>query len=241
MYTTARNSPTPSIWQRLWNPLKYHQQRAEQLWQVTLVREAERWRERYEDYRGAAVDDLESWLENSLPDLTTLLAGTIQPADFVKRWSVPEVADIAAEGRLTDKTRPEVKRGLFDLAITQSDLYLRAKEDARSDLHLFRVVCLFSVCLLVVLALLVLGLSPAADNPVAGLGNLAFAAVLLVPPAVSLFVYSRLLHTHYFHQWDHSDQRVRLTAATHAYETYEEIVRMQERLKSGGTPATPAA
>jgi len=241
MDTTAASPRMPGFWQRLWNPFRYHQVRAEQLWQITLLREAERWRERYEDYRGAAVDDLESWLASNLPDLSALLAGTVQPADFVKRWGMPQTENVAAEGKLTDKTRPEVKRGLFDLAVAQSDIYLRGEEDAAADLYLFRVTCLFTVCLLTVMALVALGLSPQADNAVAGLGDLAFAGILLVPPTVSLFVYSRLMHAHYLHRWSYGDQRTRLAAATHAYETYEEIRRMQERLRLKETPATAQA
>jgi len=241
MDTAAASVQMPSIWQRLWNPFKYHQSRAEQLWEVTLLREAERWRERYEDYRGEGLDELESWLENSLPDLTPLLSGTIQAADFVKRWGLPETEAVTAEGRATDRTRPEIKRGLFDLAIAQSDIYLQAEKDTASDLHILRVVCLFAACLLAVLAILAVGLSPRADNPLASLSELSFASILLVPPTVSLFVYSRLMHSHYLRQWDCSDQRTRLTAATHAYETYEEIVRMQERLKLRAAPTAPPA
>jgi hypothetical protein len=187
-----------------------------------------------------------------MPDLTSLLTGVVQPADFVKRWiQTPEALQDGllsgesmgngrrrAGGAVQERENQAKRRRLFDLALMRQDFELRARLAGIAERHHFRVAALLIANVLLLLLLLLLRLATGPDGAADSSGALGFVGILLLFPIASLFAYSRLLHLAHLQRQEIQEQRTRLAAATHAYETYEEIQRLQQRVLQREQKAT---
>jgi membrane protein implicated in regulation of membrane protease activity len=181
-------------------------------------------------------------LEKHLPRLTSLLEGSIQPADFVKQHAkLPSYLDeeqmMSVHQYSSFRFNPFIiehhaqMRELFDLAVAREEIHLEAESELLRRQRFSHILALVLLSLLTLMMLLILGVSPFAISSFVLLDDLTYGSLLLIPLTISLFVYSRLIRNQYEEKQDIDIKRMRLASAIHAYETYEDIHRIQKRVQ----------
>jgi hypothetical protein len=196
-----------------------------------------------------------------LPDLTPLLVGSVQPADFVKQHAslpkkyVEEEYARAFTGlaRRADDNAYYLqfysrimeymsrRRELFRLAVAKEEIHLETESNLILKQHSSHILALVLLTLLALITLLILGVSPYSVAPFVLLDDLTYGSFLLIPITISLFIYSCLIRTHHEEQQAIDVKRTRLASTIHAYETYEDVHRIQRRLQVRSMEATNEA
>jgi hypothetical protein len=226
-------------WERLLEPIESRLRGAEQMYMELFREESRRWHKEV-GWTRAREPEMRIRLARLVPNLEPLLAGVVQPADFVKRW-IESVEKRVPDSQVLFETSPVIeesplepeeiralrKRRAFDLAVAREDLRLRAWLGGIAQRHVYRTAALFVANVLVLLILLILRSS--ARSAIGSAGELLYVSVLLVFPTISLFVYSQFLHWTHLAEQEGKTYQTRLAAATHAYETYEMIQQIRQR------------
>ena len=216
-------------WERLLEPIESRLRGAEQMYMELFREESRRWHKEV-GWTRAREPEMRIRLARLVPNLEPLLAGVVQPADFVKRW-IESVEKRVPDSQVLFETSPVIeesplepeeiralrKRRAFDLAVAREDLRLRAWLGGIAQRHVYRTAALFVANVLVLLILLILRSS--ARSAIGSAGELLYVSVLLVFPTISLFVYSQFLH------WTHLAEQ---EGKTYLTETQKDKARVHE-------------
>lgn len=180
-------------------------------------------------------------LERQLPETTPLLDGTIQPADFVKNFvdkyesdyvfSPPTSTPPPPAPIFTARASLASTRELFYFAVQKQHFFLGARKSTFTDIN-ERFVLLIIVSLTLFTFLLFFSVIFNVSSVFATLDDLSFASVLLLGPILASFSYSKLMQDTHQKLYEIKIMRTRLASASHAYETYEEIKRLQRRIQA---------
>jgi hypothetical protein len=100
-------------------------------------------------------------------------------------------------------------------------------------LHIYpHVIVTIILCSALALGLvIILRTNPSMVEPFRNMDVLTYGSLLLAPFTVSLFVYSIMLRRHHAQRTEMHQKKTKLTSAIHAYETYEDILRIQKRIQ----------
>ena len=177
------------------------------------------------------------------PIWTSLLIGTVQPADFVMQYcelsptearTLERVARRQLAGRSTPEPTPNArerletiinqleadtfaqKQQLFEHAVADKSAELQSQQTKLWAQHTRRVIIISTLTVIAVIGLFVVKLNPNLNNLTMPQSNLGFTSVLLTPITLALFFYARSLHTSLQDKEGVEVQLVRLSAASHA-------------------------
>lgn len=227
-------------WERYLEPIESRLRDAERMYLELFREESQRWHKEV-GWTRAREPEMRIRLARLVPNLEPLLAGVVQPSDFVKRW-IESVEKRVPDSQVLFETSPVIeesplepeeicalrKRRAFDLAVAREDLRLRGWLGGIAQRHVYRATALFVANVLVLLILLLLR-SSGTQSALSSASELMYVSVLLVFPLISLFVYSRFMHWTHLAEQEGKTYQTRLAAATHAYETYEMIQQIRQR------------
>jgi len=155
-----------------------------------------------------------------LPSFYPLLSGAIQASDFVLRWGPSDDYSVNEELPL-DKLQESQK--LFEIAAITETVELEVDLKIVNDLH---NIFTFAIILITVFGII----SFSEIETLMQGSNLTIASILLIPPIIGLFAFSRLLRATHERRETIDLQLTRLLTATHAFNTLKQIKRMQQRL-----------
>lgn len=177
-----------------------------------------------------------------MPNLEPVINGTIQPSDFVKNFvsKLPPEDYFSPQYDAPISIRPIRKppftatafvasrRELFYFAVQKEDFFLSARHAIAAGIRERFIASIILFLFFFVLGIVYILTSPY-QGVLSSLDDLSFASVSLTGPIVALFWYSRVIHNN--HQYFHEIKlmRIRLSSASHAYETYEDVKRIRRQ------------